>query len=138
MENNVKNTEDVIDVEPTLEVKKKDIVDKALDFVIGIGEEIKEHPIHTAVTAAIGMFCYKKGKKKGHKKGYVDGQKYAVNKIRSFTNYINDDTGEEWNLIDIVAKREAEYIMAFSPNQADEYNSCCAFREELRKSKSSN
>ena len=137
MENNMRNTEEIIDIEPTLEVKKKDIVDKALDFVIGIGEEIKEHPIHTAVTAAIGIFCYKKGKKKGHKKGYIDGQKYAVNKIRSFTNYINDDTGEEWNLLDIVAKREAEYIMTFKPTEVDEYNACSDFRKEYRKSKSS-
>lgn len=136
MENNMRNDE-IIDIEPTIEVEKKDIVDKALDFVIGIGEEIKEHPIHTAVTAAIGIFCYKKGKNKGRKKGYVDGQKYAIKKIRSFTNYINDDTGEEWNLIDIVAKREAEYIMTFTPNQADEYNACSDFREEYRKSKSS-
>lgn len=137
MENNMRNTEEIIDIEPSIEVKKKDIVDKALDFVIGIGEEIKEHPIHTAVTAAIGIFCYKKGKKKGHKKGYVDGQKYAVNKIRSFTNYIDDNTGEEWNLIDIVAKGEAEYIMTFTPNQADEYNACRDFSVEYRKPKSS-
>ena len=136
MKNNMRN-EEIIDVEPTIEVKKKDIVDKALDFVIGIGEEIKEHPIHTAVTAAIGIFCYKKGKKKGHKKGYIDGQKYAVNKIRSFTNYIDDDTGEEWNLLDIVAKREAEYIITFKPNEVDEYNACTACRDEYRKSKSS-
>lgn len=136
MENNMRN-EEIIDIEPTIEVKKKDIVDKALDFVIGIGDEIKEHPIHTAVTAAIGIFCYKNGKKKGRKKGYIDGQKYAVNKIRSFTNYINDDTGEEWNLLDIVAKREAEYIMTFTPNQTDEYNACTAYRDEYRKSKSS-
>lgn len=137
MENSMRNTEEIIDVEPTIEVKKKDIVDKALDFVIGIGEEIKEHPVHTAVTAAIGIFCYRKGKNKGHKKGYVDGQKYAVKKIRSFTNYINDDTGEEWNLIDIVAKREAEYIMTFKPTEADEYNACSNFCKEYRKSKSS-
>ncbi len=133
MENNMRNTEEIIDIEPTIEVKKKDIVDKALDFVISIGEEIKEHPIHTAVTAAIGIFCYRKGNKKGN----INGQKYAVNKIRSFTNYINDDTGEEWNLLDLVAKREAEYIMTFAPNQVDEYNACAAYLDEYRKSKSS-
>jgi small-conductance mechanosensitive channel len=137
MENNMRNTEEIIDVESTIEVKKKDIVDKALDFVIGIGEEIKEHPIHTAVTAAIGIFCYRKGKKKGYKKGNVNGQKYAVNKIRSFTNYINNDTGEEWNLLDLIAKREAEYIITFTPNEADEYNACSAYCDEYRKSKSS-
>lgn len=137
MENNVKNTEEVIDIEPALEVKKKDFVDKALDFVIGIGEEIKEHPIHTAVTAAIGIFCYKKGKKKGHKLGWAHGTHAQYNHIRDNMNYIDDD-GTKWNMLDAINEGRAESVLIFSEDQKAEYLATAAFREEYKKSKSSN
>ena len=136
MENNMRNTEEIIDIEPTIEVKKKDIVDKALDFVIGIGEEIKEHPIHTAVTAAIGIFCYRKGKKKGHKLGWAHGTHAQYNHIRDNMNYIDDD-GTKWNMIDAINEGKAESVLIFSEDQKAEYLATAAFREEYRKSKSS-
>ena len=136
MENNMRN-EEIIDVEPTIEVKKKDIVDKALDFVIGIGEEIKEHPIHTAVTAAIGIFCYKKGKKKGRKAGWKDGATAQYNHIRDRMNYVDED-GTKWNMIDAINEGKAEGVLTFSKDQKAEYLATAAFLEEYRKSKSSN
>lgn len=135
MENNMRNDE-IIDIEPTLEVKKKDIVDKALDFIIGIGEEIKEHPVHTAVTAAIGIFCYRKGKKKGHKLGWKDGTYVQYKHIRDRMNYIDDD-GTKWNMIDAINEGKAESILIFSEDQKAEYLATAAFLEEYRKSKSS-
>jgi hypothetical protein len=137
MENNMRNTEEIIDIEPAIEVKKKDIVDKALDFVIGIGEEIKEHPIHTAVTAAIGIFCYRKGKKKGHKLGWKDGTYAQYKHIRDRMNYIDDD-GTKWNMIDAINEGKAEGVLIFSKDQKAEYLATAAFLEEYRKSKSSN
>lgn len=135
MESNMRN-DDIIDIEPTIEVKKKDIVDKALDFIIGIGEEIKEHPVHTAVTAAIGIFCYKKGKKKGHKLGWANGTYAEYNHIRDRMNYIDDD-GTKWNMIDAINEGKAESVLIFSEDQKAEYLATAAFREEYRKSKSS-
>jgi hypothetical protein len=135
MENNMRN-EEIIDIESTIEVKKKDIVDKALDFVIGIGEEIKEHPIHTAVTAAIGIFCYRKGKKKGHKLGWKDGTHAQYKHIRDNMYFIDDD-GTEWNMIDAINEGKAESVLIFSEDQKAEYLATAAFREEYRKSKSS-
>lgn len=135
MENNMRN-EEIIDIEPKIEVKKNDIVDKALDFVIGIGEEIKKHPIHTAVTAAIGIFCYKKGKKKGHHLGWNHGTCAQYNHIRDNMNYVDDD-GTKWNMIDAINEGRAESVLIFSEDQKAEYFAASAFLEEYRKSKSS-
>lgn len=129
--NNEMNT-NVIDIEP--EVEKKDLVDKALDFVIAIYEEIKAHPVRAAVTAAFGMFCYKKGKKKGYKTGWNKGASAQYKHIRDNMEYMDDD-GSTWNMMDAINQGKAEHVLTFSDAQEAEYRALVAFQDEYRKNK---
>lgn len=129
--NNEMNT-NVVDIEP--EVEKRDLCDKILDTVIAIGEEIKAHPVRTVVTAAFGVFCYKKGKKKGYKTGWNKGTYAQYKHIRDNMEYMNDD-GSVWNMIDAINQGKAESVLIFSDAQEAEYRALCAFQDEYRKNK---
>ena len=129
--NNEMNT-NVIDIES--EVEQKDIVDKALDFVITIGEEIKAHPVRTTVTAVFGIFCYKKGKQKGYKTGWNEGASAQYKNIRDNMEYMGDD-GSTWNMIDAINQGKAESVLIFSEAQEAEYRALVDFRDEYRKNK---
>lgn len=126
-ENETMNTNDAIDIEPTtkVEVQKQDLVDKALDFICAIGDEIKAHPIHTAATAVIGIFCYKKGKKKGRKTGWSDGAAAQYNHIRDRMYYMDDD-GTKWNMIDAINEGKAEHVLIFSEDEKARYYAAAA------------
>lgn len=126
-ENEKMNTENAIDIEPTtkVEVQKRDLVDKALDFICAIGDEIKARPIHTAATAAIALFCYKKGKKKGRRIGFRDGAAAEYNSIRSNMNYMDDD-GTKWNMIDAIDEGKAEHVLIFSEDEKARYYAAVA------------
>ena len=113
---------------------KKTFTDKALDFLIGVGEEFEKHPAKIMGTAILAAFCYGRGRKSGYKKGYNLGVNDEYNALREFLTYQNENL-EEWSFVDIAKNGGAEYVEAFSKAEKDEYDACRKIRHKIKEAK---
>lgn len=118
------NIYDNIEIQVT--EKKESFTDKALDFLIGVGEEIESHPARAIGTGLLAAFCYGRGKKKGYKAGSKD----ELNYLRRSTMYRNED--EESCLLGNILAGNIKYIHIFTKDEKNEYDACSNLRDSIR------